>query len=69
MAREAEATQLLGRDLENAARDVLRLVKVPLTPGQFDALVSFAHNVGATSFAKSTLLVRLNAGDYDGAAV
>jgi lysozyme len=65
---EAEATQMLIRDLDGAARDVLRLVKAPLTPGQFDALVSFVFNVGATSFAKSTMLVRLNAGDYEGAA-
>jgi lysozyme len=65
---EAEATRLLVRDLDDAAGDVLRLVKIPLTPGQFDALVSFVFNVGGTSFARSTMLRLLNAGDVEGAA-
>ncbi len=34
------------------------------TAAQFDALVSFAFNVGQTSFATSTLLKLLNHGDY-----
>lgn len=65
---EGEAVELLMYDIDGAAGDVLRLVTVPLTQGQFDALVSFAYNVGAPTFAKSTLLVRLNAGDVEGAA-
>jgi len=44
------------------------LVKVDLTQGQFDALVSFAYNVGTGALAKSTLLRKLNSGDYSGAA-
>lgn len=44
------------------------LVKVPLTQNQFDALSSFVYNVGAGNFMHSTLLVKLNAGDYAGAA-
>lgn len=52
-----------------------RLVKVPLTQGQFDALVSFAYNVGlddnqngkAEGLGESTLLRKLNAKDYAGA--
>ena len=43
------------------------MVKVPLTQGQFDALVSFAFNCGAGNLKKSSLLKKLNAGDYDGA--
>lgn len=53
---------------------VMRLVKVPLTQGQFDALVDFVYNVGEGSVEKkidglatSTLLRLLNAGDYAGA--
>ena len=36
---------------------------------QFDALVSFAYNVGIGNLKSSTLLRKLNAGDYDGAAL
>lgn len=40
-------------------------VTVPLSQNQFDALVSFAFNVGATAFQGSTLLSVLNQGNYD----
>lgn len=43
-------------------------VRVPLTQNQFDALVSFVYNVGSSNFTRSTLLVKLNRGDYMGAA-
>ena len=43
-------------------------VKVPLTDQQYSALSSFAYNVGPTNFSSSTLLKKLNAGDYDGAS-
>lgn len=56
------------RDMEVFEKDVRRLVKVPLTPWQFDALTSFVYNVGAGALAKSTLLKKLNAGDFAGAA-
>ena len=44
---------------------VNRYVKVPLEQHQFDALVSFSYNVGCGAFKRSTLLRKLNAGDYD----
>lgn len=43
-------------------------VKVPLTQGQFDALISFIYNFGEGAFAGSTLLALLNNKDYMGAA-
>ncbi|MGO4738667.1 lysozyme [Bosea sp. 2KB_26] len=61
---QAEADQLLVKDLARFERAVETLVKVPLNEGQFAALVSFAFNVGEGAFAKSTLLKRLNAGNY-----
>jgi len=47
---------------------VLRYVTVPLSQGQFDAVTDFAYNAGAQNLRTSTLLKKLNAGDYDGAA-
>lgn len=47
---------------------VNKAVKVKLTQSQFDALVSLVYNIGPTNFSASTLLKKLNAGDYQGAA-
>lgn len=63
-----EAEILLKADLQAAEAAVSRLVHVPLTQGQFDALVSFVFNLGGGRLAASTLLRRLNRKDYDGAA-
>jgi lysozyme len=64
---QAEADNLLIADLARFERAVEKLVKVPLSDGQFAALVSFAFNVGEgkKGFERSTLLKKLNAGDYD----
>lgn len=68
MIDEATAERLLNTGLVGYENDVSRLVKVKLTQGQFDALVSFAYNLGARTLSSSTLLRKLNAGDYAGAA-
>ncbi len=60
----AEAKELLRADVAHAAGAVNRLVKVPLEQHQFDALVSFTFNLGVGAFGSSTLLVKLNGGDY-----
>lgn len=62
---EAEAERLLRADLRQFEAAVDRLVTVPLSDNQFAALVSFAFNVGVGAFGGSTLLRRLNAGEYD----
>jgi len=65
---EPQAANLLACDVRDAEQAVQRLVKVPLTQGQFDALVDFTFNLGAGRLAASALLKSLNAGRYDEAA-
>jgi lysozyme len=61
------AEELLRADVARFEAAVTRLVTVPLSQPQFDALVSFAFNTGEGALARSTLLRMLNAGDYAGA--
>ena len=42
-------------------------IKVKVTQSQFDAMVSLAYNIGVGAFLKSTLLKKVNAGDFTGA--
>lgn len=65
---EADATAMLRSMLASYEAGVSRYVQVPLTQGQFDALVSFAYNVGLSALKDSTLLRLVNARDYAGAA-
>jgi lysozyme len=65
---KAEGRAILLRDLEQYADAVRSAVKVPLNDNQFGALVSFTYNLGAANLKKSTLVKKLNAGDYAGAA-
>ena len=61
---EAEATLVLREyDLPPVETLVARLVLAPLSQGQFDALVSFAFNIGAEAFARSDTLALLNSGE------
>jgi lysozyme len=65
---EHEAHGFLRKDAAIAEAAVKQAVLVPLTQGQFDALVSFTFNVGTTNFRTSTLLKRINAGRHADAA-
>lgn len=62
-----QATRYLQSDLIDAENDVTKAVKVPLSQGQFDALVDFVYNLGAGALLNSTLLRYLNSGDYKSA--
>lgn len=64
-----DAENYLRRDLVRFGEEVDAAVKVNITQSQFDALVSFVYNVGPGAFRKSTMLRKLNAGDYLGAAL
>lgn len=55
-----QAENLLRRDVEAAEHAVTRLVDVPLTDGQYSALVSFVFNLGSGAFQASTLRRKIN---------
>jgi len=65
---EQQADSYLRNDLKKFEAAVSNAVKVNLTQGQFDALVSFTYNVGPANMSSSTLIKKLNAGDSVGAA-
>ena len=57
------------RDMREFEAHVKRLVKVRLAQWQFDALTSFVYNAGAGALSSSTLLKKVNAGEFDAAAL
>ena len=50
------------------ADKIFPLIKVKVSQNQFDAMVSLAYNIGVGNFSKSTLLKKVNSGDFDGAS-
>lgn len=65
---DQEVKDLLKTDLKWCSETVENAVKVPLNQNQFDALYSLCFNIGPTAFRNSTVVRKLNAGDYAGAA-
>lgn len=65
---EAQANQILAEDLSGHEESVTKHTDVAVNQAQFDALVSFAFNVGNSAYFNSTLRRMLNESNYDGAA-
>jgi lysozyme len=65
---EERASAILAAYLVGLVNKVAPLVKVKVTPNQGAALLSFSYNLGHAALGGSTLLKKLNAGDYQGAA-
>jgi lysozyme len=65
---QAKAEQLLRCGIVSYEQDISKLVRVRINQNQFDALVSLTWNIGTRAFSTSTLLQKLNGGDYQGAA-
>ena len=63
-----QAKEYMRHDLIEFEHTVNSSVKVPLNQNQFDALVSLSYNIGSSAFKSSTLVKKLNTGDYQGAA-
>lgn len=64
----AQAEQYLKHDCTWVDACLDKVVKVKLNQNQFDALASFVYNIGETAFVKSTMLAKLNAGEFIAAA-
>lgn len=62
---EEEAETLLRRDVAVAERAVMRLIAVSLSDGRFDALASFAFNLGGGALQRSTLRRKVNREEHD----
>jgi lysozyme len=67
-ASDEVCRELLRKDVRTAEAAIRSAVVVPITQGQFDALVSWTFNVGTEAAKGSTLVRKLNAGDCRGAA-
>ena len=65
---EDHAWQIFRSDNARFRHECIALVTVPLHQHEFDSLASLIYNIGATGFAGSTFLKRLNKGDYPGCA-
>ena len=63
-----EVNDILAKDLITFERGVLRLCPEGLTQGRFDALGSFSFNVGLGNLQRSTIRMKHNRGDFEGAA-
>jgi lysozyme len=65
---QAAADQLFLTTLKGYESDIERMIKVPITQNQFDALLSLHYNTGCITASVCTLRTKLNTGDYLGAA-
>ena len=65
---QEQADEYLVSDVAHAANAVNQMVAVSITQGEFDALCSFAFNLGVGNLRSSTLLRKLNSGDKNSAA-
>lgn len=64
----AQAEQFFNDDLAPVEITLNAAIKVAVTQNQFDALASLTFNIGNAAVTSSTLLKKLNASDYSGAA-
>lgn len=70
MGDKITPSKAVARALQDVAKfegAVKQCVKVPLHQREYDAFISLSYNIGPTAFCGSTLVRKLNAGDYEGA--
>lgn len=64
-----QAEEMLKKDLKKYENGVNDVLKVPVTQGQFDSMVSLCYNIGVGGFQKSTLIRLVNQKNFSGAAL
>ena len=65
---EDQAIQIVQQEVNKLWSQIESIVKVPINDNQMNALVDFAYNLGFNALKTSTLMKKLNAGDFTGAA-
>jgi len=65
---KTEGELLLRQEVRHSEGAIKRLIKVPINENQFSSLVSFCYNVGSGNLQNSTLRMKINRGDFEGAA-
>jgi lysozyme len=63
-----QAVEYLQSHLSKNCDEVSQLVTICINDNQFGALVSFVYNLGSGALSSSTLLRKVNSGDFEGAA-
>jgi len=67
-ATQEQCDQWLRDDIEKICTPAMAYITTKITPSQASAVCSFTYNVGRYAFRDSTLLMKLNEGDFQGAA-
>ena len=62
-----KAIERAYRDIQKTESAIHKCVHVPLSDNEYSSFVSLAYNIGTSAFCSSTLVKKLNAGDYEGA--
>jgi len=65
---KAQGDALLRREIRHVEAAISRLITAELTDNMFSSIASWSFNVGTGNFQRSTLRMKLNRGDYEGAA-
>lgn len=64
----SEAERMFDNDIQKYVVAVNKALQVVTNQNQFDALVSLCYNIGISAFTNSTLVKKINKGDYIGAS-
>jgi GH24 family phage-related lysozyme (muramidase) len=64
-----QVLEIFKKDIEKIRSSMNRVIKVPINKNQQLALLSLRYNIGGPAFDRSTLLRRLNEGNFNGAAM
>ena len=62
-----KALNVALKDVQKFEGALKECVTVPLEQHEYDAYISLSYNIGSNAFCKSTLVRKLNTGDYEGA--